>query len=351
MSSRLFRLSFVFTVFVLTVFTAPLAIAGIVLPAKDSTAAFGNNYGLGFSNGDLYLHTGDSIYVLQDDGAGGQTFNLHMSGLESAFTGFRRAFEGTFATAPNGQALVSMGFTDGGVLLIDLAAKTSRVVPDFDGDGQDNDNIFSAAGRSDGTFFANWVSPAFFPVDATKVYRIDPVTLGTALVKDVNPGKNSGGMAFDSHGNLIAGTFEPQGTFPDPVGTASYFRIAADQLDQANPQVDTLGTGSANGNAFVATDADDNVYFNTTTGIGVLRAGETVAQNFFGDITDPNLFFTPQITLEGLAFDPLTNSLFFAQKFSNGFELVSLVVPEPGTASIVFMLATAMAVQLRRRKA
>ncbi len=328
-------------------------LAGIVLPAKDSTAAFGSNYGLGFSNGELYLHTGDSIYVLQDNGPGGQTFNLHMTGLETAFTGARRAFEGTFATAPNGHALVSMGFSDGGVLLIDLANKTSRVVPDFDGDGQDNDNIFSAAGQSDGTFFATWVSPSFFPVDATKVYQIDPVTLGTTLVTDPNPGQNSGGMTFNPDGDLIVGTFIPEGTFPDPVGTASYFSIEANQLGQPNPQAQSIGTGSTNGNAFLTTDNDGNIYFNTTTGIGVLGVGESQAKNFFGDITDPDLFGLsgpPQITIEGLAFDPLTNNLFFAQKVGSGFELVSLTVPEPSTAAALVLLVFVNASRLRRRK-
>ena len=171
---------------------AASVVSGNPLPVKDSTASFGSNYGLGFSDGLLYLHTGDSIYTVDISDQADPKFSMHMNGLESAFAGGQRAFEGGFATRPGQSAAVSMGFSDGGVLVIDLSAKTTVIVPDFDSDSSDDDNVFGlAASPITGGFYAVWASRSFAPVDATKVYKITPSTLVTVLVEDVDNGHNS----------------------------------------------------------------------------------------------------------------------------------------------------------------
>ena len=314
---------------------------GVLIPAKDASSEFAA-YDLGFSDGDLYLYSGDSIHLVDFTNPMDPKFSLHMSGLESAFGGERRSFDGSFATGPGGKAAVAMGFTSGGVLLVDLNEKTTSVLPDLNGDDE-NDNVFSMAASSEGTFYATWVSRSFTPVDATKIYQIDPDTGIGTLVEDVDPGRNSGGMAFDPFGNLLATSFEPTGAFPDPTGKLRLFRVPNGDLSDADPNAISLASGSANGSSFLAVDDDANVFFNTMTGIGLIANGSSVATNFFGNIQDPNLFgppFTddPATLLEGLAYDAADNRLVFTRLVdndTNAYELVFMNVPEPATLAIV----------------
>jgi hypothetical protein len=280
-----------------------------------------------------------------------------MNGLESAFSGGQRAYEGSFATGPGQSAAVSMGFSDGGVLVIDLNAKTADVVPDFDGDSSDDDNVFAlAASPINGTFYAVWASRLFAPVDATKVYKIEPGTLVTTLIKDVDNGHNSGDLAFDAAGNLFVSSFEPTGTFPDPTGTTRMWRVNAADLDDPNPNAVLLASDQTNGSVFLKVDQHGNVVLNTTTGIGVAASGASTIENIYGDILDLNLFGPPvtaqppDATLEGLAYDLVRDQIVFAKLVdpqTDRFELVFMEIPEPVCATMV-LIGIAMGVACQR---
>lgn len=322
----------------------------VVAPPKDSTALFGSYYGLGFSDGELYLHTGNSIYVLDRSGGETPSFRLYMTGLEFAFGGPRRGYEGAFAAGPGGKALVSMGFTDGGALLVDLATRTTRVVPDFDGDGSNDDNIFSATVGAEGRIYAMWASRRFFPVDATKVYAIDPVTLETRLVADVNPGEYSGGLALDSQGNLYAGTFVA-GQFPNPVGTAKLFLLNAGELNgNGLARASLVGGGASNGNIWTVVDRKGSVFIGTPTGIGVLRPGSTKIRNFYGNITDEGLFSNPKFILEGLAYDPVNDRIAFLETEKGTVQYVPKVLPVPEPASLAMLIVGVICCSSRRKR-
>ena len=73
--------------------------AGLTTPPKDSSSPFAE-FGLGFSQGRLYLHTGNSIYRLGQDAGGNDQWQLRLTGIESAFAGGLRGFEGAFAPSP-----------------------------------------------------------------------------------------------------------------------------------------------------------------------------------------------------------------------------------------------------------
>lgn len=305
---------------------------GDPLPPKDSGASFGSHHGLGFSDGVLYLHTGDTIYTVDLTDPNDPLFTSHMSGLRSTFgTGAARAFEGGFATAPGDAAMINMGFTDGGVLSVDLNAKTIVVVADFDAD-----NVFSTAGRIDHTFYAMWSDPNL--TTSTFLYHVAPNTLSTQQMVDPASGDASGGMAFESNGDLVAGTFD----FIN--GDAKFYRISAADLATfesvgAVPTAMLLGSGSANGNVNVVVDRDGLVFFNTTTGIGLLDPSEPTVLNFYHDILDPNLFNYDgfKLPLNGLAYDELNHQLVFAE-FNSGidnYELAFLPIPEPTVAAIL----------------
>jgi len=332
---------------------------GDSLPVKDSSASFGSNYGLGFSDGVLYLHTGDSIYTVDISDQTDPKFSIHMSGLESAFADGQRAFEGGFVTGPGQTAAVSMGFTDGGVLMIDLNAKTTAIVPDFDGDSSDDDNIFGlAVSPVSGAFYAVWASRSFYPVDATKVYKITPGTLVTELVENLGHGHNSGDLAFDASGNLFVSSFEPTGIFPDPTGSARLWGVAAADVDDPNPNALLLASDQANGSVFLKVDQHGNVVLNTTTGIGALISGSTTFQNIYGDILDLNLYGPPSTAqlpdaiLEGLAYDLARDQIVFTQLVdpqTDRFELMFMGIPEPATAiMVIFGLAIGFTCRQRR---
>ncbi len=318
---------------------------GDPLPAKDSGASFGSDHGLGFSDGALYLHTGDTIYSVNVTDPNDPLFTSHMTGLRSAFGGGVRAFEGSFATAPGDAVMINMGFTSGGVLSVDLDAKTTAPVLDFD-----DDNIFSTAGRADHTFYAMWSDPNF--TTSTLLYRIDPNTLATQQAADpaAGTGDASGGMVFESDGDLIAGTFD----FIN--GDAKFFRINAVDLATFEsvgtmPPTSLIGGGSANGNVNVVVDKDGLIFFNTTTGIGLFDPAGPSAQNFYGDILDPNLFSYDgfKLPLNGLAYDEPNHQLVFAE-FNGGidnYELVFLPVPEPTSGASLLVSCTVVLAALR----
>lgn len=303
------------------------------LPTKDGGAPFGNHHGLGFSDGTLYLHTGDSIYTVDTANPSDPEFTLLLGGIRSAFAGPQRVFEGAFAAADGGHALVSMGFTDGGVLHVDLAAPSATPIADFD-----TDNIFSAAARRDLPFYATWVDPAF--ATSTFVYHVDTASQAPEEVVDpaAGTGEASGGMAFDTAGNLVVGSFD----FIN--GRARFYQILATDLlafemQGTTPPTTLLGESPANGNANVVAAMNGDIYFNTTTGIGRFNPTDSGVNNIYRDILDPDLFnYDPfRQPLNGLAYDEATQQLVFAEfnPFLEVYELVFLQVPEPAALPVI----------------
>ncbi len=320
------------------------AALAVVLPPLDSSSPFAE-YGLGFSQNHLYLHTGDSIYRLGQDAGGNDEWQLRFSGIESAFAGGLRGFEGDFATSPNhGTAAISMGFTDGGVLHVDLNSGATVEISTLD-----TANIFSLAGSPDGSFAGMnaFFDTTTFTFNATQIVAIDPVTATHDVLKqELAPGEFSGGLVFDELGNLYISTF--RSIFPS--GEATFYFISAADLQSPSPAVVELGTAPTNGANSLAVNSDGDLFFGSQTGIGVLRAGATIAETFFGDLTE-DIFAGPtnfNIT-GGLAIDPLTDELLFIDRSGQTADLTRLVtvtqtapVPEPtamftlGLAALVF---------------
>lgn len=329
------------------------------LPAKDSSSASSISHQLGFSHGTLYLYTGNSLYDVDLTDRTDPGFNLVATGFESAL-GDARPYEGDFVTAGNGAAAISYGFSSGGMAIVDLDALSTQSVPDATTAVPDFDaaNLFSLAGRADGTFYAQAVAADFST--STALYRVDPVTGDTAFAADPAAGSGfaSGGIAFDDDANLYATAFDfSTFPFPDPRGAAHFYRVdAADLADfeagGATPSVTELGTGLTNGNGEIVA-ALGQVYFNTSTGIGQFDPDTGGVTNLVGDITDPDLFsYGNTQPYNGLAFDPSAQELIFARydTSTGGYVLDSLVVPEPGTGLVVLM-GLGLAAARRSRKA
>lgn len=345
------RLTVVLTLCVgaFTVTAAPLAALADPLPAKDSTSPFAFNHSLAFSGDDLYLYTGDTIYSVDVSDPADPMFTPHITGLESAFGGGRRAAEGGLFTSPNGTGLVTFGFTSGGVLAVDLNTNAVTPVADYD-----TANVFSAAGQGDGDFYTQFADRNFPASTATRIDYLPPSLDVVAGIAD--PGDlSSGGMAFAPDGDLIVGTFD-FGRFPDPVGTAKFYRITAADLTafEANgtsPTLTFLGGGDATGNASVVVDDAGRVFFNTTTGIGLFDPDTGEVSNFYRDIVDPATFTYGGFTapLNGLAYWDERDSLIFAEydDAAGVYQLRVLPVPEPGAGMV---LAFAVMASLAKRR-
>ncbi len=311
------------------------------LPAKDSTSSFGFNHGLGFSDGTLYLYTGDSIHTVDIANPANPTFTLHMTGIESALGGGARPAEGAIATADNGQALVALGFSGRGALKLDLDAKTMQPVADYD-----EANLYSAALRADGNAYVQWVAD-----DWSTATRIDHIAPGLAVTTGVADPADlaSGGMAFDAAGNLIVGTFDWWN------GLAKFYRVAAADLaafeaDATAPTLEFLGQGPANGNGALVVGHDGQIFFNTTTGIGRFDPVAGVVTNLYRDVLDPDLFgYGPNAPLNGLAYDATGQQLIFAEYDSgqDAYFLRFVAVPEP--VSLAIMAGGVLLLTTRRR--
>lgn len=338
---------------VLAVFAAS-ASAGPVLPAKDGGNSFAT-YSLGYTTvagqQELYLYTGNSIYRLD-----GGSFSPQISGLRgTTYFPSTRASDLGLGLGPNGQALAMMG-QGGGEVVVDLNTGPigAEAAPQVDSTPPGyTDNFFSAASRQAGRFYAMYVAPDFST--NTAIYSMTTGVGGTtAFVVDPPvaspngaPFNFSGGMAFDSSGNLIIGVLSYVDFSTYPIAQANFYRIIGADLDafessSATPAVEYLGGGSANGNGAMAVDAAGNIFFNTATGIGMFRNGQITS--IYGNVLATN--FPATNLVEGLAYEPSTNSLVFAQFVTDHYELNTLAVPEPAS---VIGLMIGSAVLLRRR--
>ena len=319
-----------------------------VLPATDGTAPWGNSYGLGYAAGDLYLHTGNSIHLVDDADREAIGFELRVTGLEDAFPGERRWFEGGFATTPNGQAMVSMGLSRG-VLRVDLTAGTAQPVPAFD-----DENIYSLAGAGGGHFYAMWADPDWVaPTSFTRVYHVGPDDERT-FAFDPTEGDFSGPMAFGGQGDLIIATFASRGD-GTPLGTNRFFRVAAAELEafeagSAGPEVELIGElEDVNGASSLIVDRDGVIFFNTTTGIGTFDPLTGEGGAFRGDIADLGLWDYEHTPFDALAYDASRHELVYAvhEADAQAYRLTYTVIPEPTGAAM--MVAAAGLVMLRRR--
>lgn len=320
---------------------SPATLLAAPLPLRDTTSEFGVNYSLGFSDGTLYVYTGDSIYIADLSDESDPSFSLHMSGLESAFGGEVRRSEGVMVTAPGGRALISFGFSDRGVLAVDLGAKTTQPIAAYD-----TANIYSAAGRPDGTFYVqNAVGTTPNQVD-----RVAPdltVTPGVADPADLA----SGGMAFDALGNLYVGTFDYN--LSSPIGEAHFYRIsaadiAAFEADGTTPTLEFLGSGASNGNSSMVAGDNGLLYFTTTTGIASFDPSTGLIDEVYLSVVDPDIYAYEFEPLNALAYDTVTDRLVFAEHVGGGaYELRFLAVPEP---SMAMLLAPAVLVAFRRTR-
>ncbi|MCC7191262.1 MAG: PEP-CTERM sorting domain-containing protein [Phycisphaeraceae bacterium] len=334
--------------------------AGALLPTKDSGNAYAT-YALGYStvnsSHELFVHTGDSIWRYDADT---DSFTDQISGLRSSFGGPARISDMGFAPGPDGEAMVMMGQA-GGALLVNLSTGTRVLAPNIDsgpGDTGTDDNLFSAASRADGKYYATYVAPDYSTF--TSVYFLNPgdPTPASFVVDPpvASPIPNStadysGSMTFDTAGNLYVGVFSYLTGQSFPIGTAGFFRIDAADLDTfestgtlPGSAVHYLGGAPSNGNGSLVVDLEGNLYFSTSTGIGRFRNG--VITSVVGDV----LFngFPPVNAVEGLAYDPATNSLAFGQynQSLGGHELAFLMVPEPTSA---LLLVIGVAGVMRRR--
>lgn len=322
------------------------------LPGKDSSSAFSTQYGLGYSSGTLYLFSGDTLYSTDLTNRGNPVFTTVGSNIENDFTtNTPRAYEGSFATNANGQALISFG-TSGGVLKSDLGTTpvSNTEVSDFD-----TSNIFSTALRNDGTGFGMYVASDYSTT--TAIYVIDAVTGDTQLMADPG-GVSSGGLAFDNAGNLYVGTFNYNTyPYPDPRGEASYYRydaadIAAWEAGGDAPTATPLANGITNGNGTIVVGVDGNLYFNTSTGIGKVNLVTGTVSNFYGDIDDEDLYdYGDTQPLNGLAVDPDTGELVFAEydEVNGEYNLTFLAVPEPVTAATLLLGLAGVLTRRHRR--
>lgn len=355
------RFGWVLGLVVLVQLAASLAARGAaLLPAKDSGNAYAT-YALGYSmvNGsrELFVHTGDSIWRY-DAGAG--VFTDQIFGLRSAFGGPVRTSDTGFAAGPSGQALVMMG-SAGGALIVDLDAGTHALAPNIGsgpGDTGSDDNLFSAASRAAGKYYATYVAPDYS--NFTSIYLLNPGA-ATPAVFVVDPpaaapipnttANYSGSMAFDAAGNLYVGVLSYLTGQNFPIGTASFYRIDAAGLDifeSGSPlpgsAMHYLGGAPSNGNGSLVVDAAGDLYFNTATGIGRFRDGAITS--VVGDVLATS--FPSKNTVEGLAYDPATNSLAFGQynQSLGGHEITFLAIPEPASAVLLMIGAAGM---MRRR--
>ena len=318
------------------------------MPAKDSSSLYPTNYGLGYSDDVLYLHTGDSIYRVDATDPADPSFSQVIGGLQSAFPDYdqfgERWFEGGFATAPGGKAFVSFGASHGGALLVDLTHPTTTAVADFD-----TANLYSAAGQADGDFYTMFVDPDW--TNPTQVYRVDGQTGNATYATDPSTDPASGGMAFDAEGNLYVGTLN----YLTSPNTVHFFRIDAEDLaiyeaGGGAPGATALGGSEANGNGQMVVDHEGNIYFNTTTGIGRFDPLTGQTSTLYGDLLDPNLFTYGNTTpYSGLAYDAAGDRLVFGEYDADlgGYELRFVAVPEPAGAAVLLLGA---AMLLRRRQ-
>lgn len=338
----------------LAVLALPLTASANTIPAKDSTSPYPISLQLGFSDGDLYLFTGDALYDVDLTDRNNPTFSIIASGFESVLSP-TRYFEASFATAPGGKAAISYGASSGGMILVDIAtartsgaAAASTAVTDFDAT-----NVFSLAGRQDGSFYAMSVASDWST--STQLHHVS-VTGDTADVIDpaAGTGYASGGLATDANDNLFASAFD-WSAYADVTGDSHFYKLLDADLDafeadnNATPPFAVLGSGVTNGNGSIVVGDDGNIYFNTTTGIGAFDVDSGTVTNLLGDITDASLYsYGNTQPYNGLAFDPTANELIFAEYDSNtgSYALGFYAIPEPTTA---LCLTFSMAVMLVRR--
>lgn len=313
-------------------------VSAIILPGKDSDNTF-SSYSMGLYDGSLYLTTGDSLHRLNltDTSAG---FTSVITGLQSTLD-HKPSFDGGMAINDHGTALLWMGY-EGGVLQVDLTGSTATVVGDFNQD-ENPDNVFSAAGGPNNTFYTMWSNNADV---FTRVFQYDAANDTATSLGDIAP-HFSGGLAVGKDGTIFASTL--LSNYPDAVADLSFWSY--DPNDDT-PTWTLLTQGQATGNAVLIVDERGDLYFNTSSGIGRIRSGEDAVENVYGDILDP-LTFDPDkvgVRIEGLTYDPISDTLYFAQRGGDGqFFLQSLVIPEPGTAMLILLGAAAMAAGRRSR--
>ena len=318
--------------------------ADAILPARDGSYSFFYSYGLGYSDGNLYVHTGNTIYQFNPNN---QLFTSVATNLESAFPSnpgpSPRPFAGGFATGPGGQAMVTFGYPDGGVLAVNLSNGQAQSVPALD-----TANVYSGASNTAGRFIGVLTTSDYSV--STRLEDVNTGTLTAQDIVDVAPGATiaSGGLAFDSAGNLVVGTLDYSSN------TVAFYQISASELaayyaSGTTPSYTLLGQGTANGDGNIVVANSGDIYFDTTTGIGVLNHETGTVSNFLGDINDPNLFnygMTPPY--QGLAYNPTTNQIVFAQEVGTGssYTLSFVTVPEP--ASLLLLCAGGLLLAGRR---
>lgn len=316
------------------------------LPTKDSSSAFASGYGFGYAGGNLYIYTGDSTYRADTTNPNNVTYTSVAAGVESAFSP-SRGYQGSFATNDNDQAIASFGY-DGGVVVIDLTG----VVSPASITGLENTNLYSVALRNDNTAYG------FEYDNNTFDMAIRHFNTSGSLNSFASPGSDpaTGGLTFDPAGNLYVSTFDYNTyPYPDPRGTAHFYRydaadLAAWESGGGDPTPTLVGTGITNGNGTIAFGLDGNLYFNTTTGIGQVNLATGDVSTLYGDLLDTDLYTYVNLPLNGLAINPATGELAFAE-YNTGagqYELRFLAVPEPATTLLLF--AGVAGLTLHRRK-
>jgi len=322
--------------------------AALSLPPQDS----GNFFPVVKSDGGvLHAYTGDRIWQLDDSDPGNPQFVEVVSGL--SFFGAEtapRTTDGIFDVR-NGVAASAPGFA-GGLKITDVGTSTTQEVAALD-----TANLFSVAVAPGGDVYAQRVAPDFSV--NTELIRVDGSTLAVeTVVPELKPGDFSGGLTFDAAGNLYASTF---GDLTFPTGTATFFKIAADELDEVNPAVELLGTiEGINGAGSLAVDAAGNLYYSSFTAVSQFL-GDGQFEVLFGDPTE-NAFGASTFAVDpGLAYDATTDSLVFSGRNttqSNSNSLVTLPnvsgegdaasVPEPATMAAGLAALAALCGRRRR---
>jgi hypothetical protein len=297
------------------------------------------------SSGRVYACDGDTVFRLD-----GSTFTSLATGLVSSVGGAWVDPSAFVVNAAGTKAYMATGST-GRLVEVNLTTASARELT-----GATRSWTYGNYGLAIDPIYGNIFLTDSYNQD---IYRVDPSGAGSLdLVKHFT-GSFGGGLAFSPTGELYV---------PVPTGYAAWptndnfpvdlYRFPRSWLDDIaagkSPSADAVryATGlQVSGTGFVAADATGTAYLEGADAIYCVSSTGALS-TFLGDPTKN--VFDPTMTgagFLGLAFDSVTNQLYYAYRETAGEDLLlgQHMAPEPGTLALVGLgLAMALA---RRREA